>query len=199
MVHAHHTHSNVANRLLWVLGFNTLITVAQWVFAYLASSLSLFSDALHNSSDLISLGISLWVLRLPTRKKRFQGIAALLNGGLLVAVSLYLIQESLQRLFSPIPIYSMEVIILAAIGALVNGVSAWVLHRDSKTDLNLHISYLHMFTDVITSLVVCIGGISMYLWECYWLDSALSIAVSLYILVVTARLFLSYREKDETF
>ncbi len=195
MVHDHHTHSSVAARLKWVLLFNTLITVAQWLFAYLSSSLSLFSDALHNSGDLLSLGISLWVLRIPTRKKQFEGRAALVNGSLLVLVSLFLIQESIHRLASPVPIYSMEVIILAAIGALVNGISAWALHRDSKTDLNLHLSYLHMFTDVITSIVVCIGGISMYLWECYWLDSVLSIVVSVYVLIVTTRLFLSYPRK----
>ncbi len=198
MVHTHHTHASVTTRLWWVLGFNTCITLAQWVFAYLSSSLSLFSDALHNSSDLLSLGISLWILQRTTRKERFEGIAAILNGGLLVVVALYLIKEAVERLYSPVPIYSMEVILLAALGAIVNGLSAWVLHRDAKTDVNLHISYLHMFSDVITSLVVCIGGVSMYLWECYWIDSVLSIAVSLYILVITIRLLLYYRAKHET-
>lgn len=199
MPHVHPTQADIASRLRWVLGFNVLITGAQWLFAYLSSSLSLFSDALHNTSDILSIGISLWVLRLASRKARFEGRAALINGGLLIGVSLYLIQESVHRLFVPVPIYSMEVIALAALGAVVNGLSAWVLHRDSKSDLNLHISYLHMFTDVVTSIVVCLGGISMYLWECYWLDSVLSIAVSLYILVATTKLFLSYRAKNETF
>ena len=197
MVHAHHAHTDAATRLKWVFVLNALITVAQWLFAYLASSLSLFSDALHNSSDVLSLGISLWIMRLTVNKKRFEGGAALVNGGLLVAVSVFLIWESIQRLFAPVAIYSMEVIWLAAIGAFVNGLCAWLLHRDSHTDLNLHISYLHMFTDVITSVVVCIGGICMYVWECYWMDSVLSIVVSLYILGVTTRLFLSYREKNE--
>src|SRR5665647_3166739 len=100
-------------RLILSLGLNLIITIMQVVGGILANSLGLLSDAAHNLSDVVALGLSLWAVRLgrrpatPTRTfayKRAEILVALFNSTVLVAISVYLIVEAVRRILDPTPV-----------------------------------------------------------------------------------------------
>ena len=177
-------------KLAITIFLNLLITAAQAVGGVISGSLSLLSDALHNLSDVISLVIS-YVANLLIRKKatftrtfgfkRAEILAALINSTILLSVSILLIFRAIQRLDDPSPIGSVWVMALAGLGIVVNSLSAWLLYKDSRKNLNIRSAYLHLFTDTMTSVAVLAGGIVMYHTGYYQIDSILTIVIGIYL------------------
>lgn len=191
MGHHHHDTTISGGKLLFSVILNVLITLAQFIGGILSGSLALLSDALHNLSDVTSLIISYAAHKISHRPqnllrtfgfKRAEILAALFNASVLIAVSLYLIIESVERLFHPHAVASVWVMGLAALGIAVNGLSAWLLHRDSHSNLNIRSAYLHLMGDLMTSVAVLIGGGVMYLYGWVWIDPLLSLLISLYLI-----------------
>ncbi|MBW2192771.1 MAG: cation transporter [Deltaproteobacteria bacterium] len=169
---------------------NVLITVAQVIGGFVSGSLSLLSDATHNFSDVISLFISYIANQLTKRKytpqqtfgyKRAEIIAALINAATLLAIAVMLAGEAISRFNHPVEIESSWVITLAALSILVNGVSVLLLRQDASESMNMRSAYLHLFSDMITSVGVLLGGMVMYYFHLYWIDSALSILIAAYL------------------
>jgi len=192
MEHHHHHHEHISGTKLLISVFlNLIITLSQFIGGILSGSLALLSDALHNLSDVMSLVISYYAHRLSHRPqnirqtfgfKRAEILAALFNASVLIAVSIYLMAESVERLLNPKIIESEWVMILALMGIVVNGLSAWLLHRDAGHNINIRSSYLHLIGDLLTSFAVLFGGIMMYYQGWYWIDPALSFLISLYLI-----------------
>lgn len=192
MEHHHHHHSDISGKkLLFSVILNLLITAAQFVGGIISGSLALLSDALHNFSDVMSLIISYYAHRLSHRPqnmvqtfgfKRAEILAALFNASVLIAVSLYLIVESVERLFHPQAVASIWVMGLAGMGIAVNGLSAWLLYRDSHNNLNIRSAYLHLMGDLMTSVAVLIGGALIYFYRWFWIDPLLSLMISVYLI-----------------
>lgn len=190
MDHHHHEHISGSKLLLSVL-LNLIITLAQFIGGILSGSLALLSDALHNLSDVMSLIISYYAHRLSHRPqsirqtfgfKRAEILAALFNASVLIAVSVYLMVESVDRFINPRDIESEWVMVLASLGIIVNGLSAWLLHRDAGHNINIRSAYLHLLGDLLTSFAVLFGGIMMYYQGWYWIDPILSFLISLYLI-----------------
>lgn len=188
----HHHHNKEKNLFLSIL-LNTVITVAQIIGGILSESLALISDALHNFSDVISLLFSYIALKLSKRKasynqtfgyKRAQLIAAFVNALSLLIVAFYLIYEAVLRFLNPQVIQPNLVIWLAGLGILVNGLSVLLLKNDHQDNLNIKSAYLHLLTDMLASVAVLIGGILMYYFKIYWIDSVLTFAIAIYLLYV---------------
>ncbi len=188
--HHHHHHVSGGNLLFSVI-LNLIITVAQFIGGILSGSLALLSDALHNFSDVMSLVISYYAHRLSHRPqnlqqtfgfKRAEILAALFNASVLIAVSVYLIVESIQRFINPQEVASTWVMALAALGIIVNGLSAWLLHRDADHNLNIRSAYLHLMGDLMTSFAVLAGGAMIYFYGWYWIDPLLSLLISFYLI-----------------
>lgn len=199
--HKHqHDHIQVKGRpLLIAISLNLLITVAQVIGGIISGSLALLGDALHNFSDVLSLIISYVANRLrgknnTTEKtfgyKRAQILAAFINALTLIGVSMYLIFEASQRLFTPQTVLSKYVILLALAGIVVNGGSAYLLISMQKGDSNLRAAYLHLLGDLATSVAVLLGGLAMWFFNVFWIDSAITIAVSIYLIYTAGKLFL---------
>jgi len=176
-------------RLILSLGLNLIITIMQVVGGILANSLGLLSDAAHNLSDVVALGLSLWAVRLgrrpatPTRTfayKRAEILVALFNSTVLVAISVYLIVEAVRRILDPTPVEGLFVMVFAGAGLVINGVSALLL-RSHLQDLNLRAAFLHLVSDAATSLAVVISGAIVYVWGWNYADPIVSIIVSLWI------------------
>jgi len=176
-------------RLILSLGLNLLITIMQFVGGILANSLGLLSDAAHNLSDVVALGLSLWAVRLgrrpatPTRTfayKRAEILVALFNSTVLVAISVYLIIEAVRRILNPEPVEGVFVIAFAAAGLIINGFAALLL-RSHLQDLNLRAAFLHLVGDAATSLAVIVSGVVLYVWDWSYADPIVSIVVSLWI------------------
>lgn len=194
--HSEHGHSHDVShikgtRLVFVIILNFIITAAQIIGGIFSGSLSLISDALHNFSDGASVIISYLALRISGKGndarrtfgyKRATILAALINSSVLVVIAVYLFVESYQRLISPKSIDGLMVIWVAAIGLVADLISVLLLHKNSKADINLRSSYLHMLSDALSSVVVIVGGVLIYFFEVYWVDPLLTVLIGLYVL-----------------
>jgi cobalt-zinc-cadmium efflux system protein len=176
-------------RLILALGLNLIITLLQVIGGIIANSLGLLSDAAHNLSDVVALGLSLWAVRLGRRPatprrtfayKRAEILVALFNSAVLVAISIYIIIEAVRRLVNPEPVEGLWVIGFAAAGLLINGISAFLL-RSHHHDLNLRSAFLHLVGDAATSFGVMLSGFIVYFADWYYADPIVSILVSLWI------------------
>jgi len=112
-------------------------------------------------------------------------LAALANAALLLVACGAIALEAGQRFAQPPAVASLTVSTIAAIGIIVNGLSAWLLRRGSKDDLNIRGAYLHMLADTAVSLAVVITGLAMFHFGWYWLDPAISLAIVLVIVIGT--------------
>ena len=193
--HSHnhsHSHKDLKGRNLIITIFlNILITVAQAIGGIISGSLSLLSDALHNFSDVISLIISYVATLLSKKKasvsktfgyKRAEIIAAFVNSSTLIIVAIILIKEAVERFVNPVEIESNLVIWLSLLGILANGFSVLLIKKDAKVNMNMKSAYLHLFTDMMASVAVLIGGILMKFYEFYWVDPTLTILIALYLI-----------------
>lgn len=176
-------------RLIVSLILNLAITLLQVVGGIIANSLGLLSDAAHNLSDVVALGLSLWAVRLGRRGatprrtfayKRAEILVALFNSAVLVAISVYIVVEAVRRLLDPQPVEGLWVIIFAAGGLVINGGAALLL-RSHGHDLNLRSAFLHLVGDAVTSLGVMLSGVVLYFWDWNYADAIVSILVSLWI------------------
>jgi len=178
-------------RLAIVIGLNFLITLAEIIGGIISGSLSLLSDALHNFSDGVAVIIAWAAIKLEGRArsdsytfgmKRAQVLAAVINAGTLVAISIYLFVEAWHRFENPQAIEGLVMTSVATIGLVANVIGTWLLHRGAKQSMNLKAAYLHLFSDAISSVGVILGGIMIMLFDVYWLDPLLTVLIGLYVL-----------------
>jgi len=178
-------------RLLITLGINLLIPAAQVVGGIYAHSMALISDAVHNFSDFTALLIAYFAFRMGKKGaspqntfgyKRSEILGAVINVALLVAAAAFILYEAFERFRQPQPVIGQIVIYLAVVGILGNGLSAWLLHRDSKHSLNVRGAFLHMVGDMLTSVLVLANGIILVFKPWYWLDPLLSFLIVIFIL-----------------
>jgi len=192
--HSHHHHHEVQGKnLIYSILLNLLITVAQIIGGIASGSLALLSDALHNFSDVLSLGFSLIAHKLSRKKatedqtfgyKRAELIAAFVNASTLIIVAFILIYGATDRFFHPKPIESNLVIWLSLLGIVVNGGSVLLLQKDAEHNLNMKSAYLHLLTDMMASVVVLVGGLLMKYYDWFWVDSVMTILIAIYLIVV---------------
>ena len=193
--HAHshtHNHNDLKGRNLIIsILLNIVITVAQVIGGLLSGSLALLSDALHNFSDVLSLIVSYIANRLSKKEaslqrtfgfKRAEILAAFINAATLIIVAILLIIEAIKRVQDPQEIQSNLVIWLSILGILANGFSVLLLKKDSQANMNMRSAYLHLLTDMLASVAVLIGGILMKFYQVYWIDSALTLAIAIYLI-----------------
>jgi cobalt-zinc-cadmium efflux system protein len=192
--HVHiHKHEVKGKNLVYSILLNLLITIAQLVGGIISGSLALISDALHNFSDVLSLGFSLFAHKLSRKKasinqtfgyKRAELIAAFVNAITLVVVALILTYGAIERLFDTHPIKSGLVIWLALLGIVVNGISVLLLQKDAQHNINMKSAYLHLLTDMMASVAVLIGGLLMKFYGWFWVDSVMTILIAVYLIYV---------------
>lgn len=189
-----HKHEVEGKSLIYSILLNLVITIAQIIGGILSGSLALISDAVHNFSDVMSLLFSLIANKLSKRKasidqtfgyKRAELIAAFVNAITLIIVALFLIYEASIRFLNPQPIQSTLVIWLALLGIFVNGSSVLLLKKDAEHNLNMKSAYLHLFTDMMASIAVLIGGVLMKFFGWFWVDSLMTVLIALYLIYVS--------------
>jgi cobalt-zinc-cadmium efflux system protein len=194
MSHNHnHNHQVQGKNLLFSIILNVVITIAQVIGGIISGSLALISDALHNFSDVLSLVFSFVAHKLSKRKasfnqtfgfKRAEILAAFVNAGTLIIVACILIYGAIERFFFPQEIESKLVIWLALLGIIVNGISVLLLKKDADKNLNMKSAYLHLLTDMMASVAVLVGGLLMFFYEIYWIDSIMTLLIAIYLIAV---------------
>lgn len=178
---------------------NVLFVILEIIFGYLSNSMALISDAAHNFSDVLALVFS-WIAILVSQRKpdmkftygfrRSTILIALVNTIILLGSVVYIAYETIQRLRLPEEINSLNVIIVASSGIIINGITAWLFSRLRKHDLNVRSVFLHFVADTLVSLGVVVSGIIIALTGVRWIDSAVSLAVTGVILFTTYNLLI---------
>jgi cobalt-zinc-cadmium efflux system protein len=196
--HHHHAHrldiNQVNTSLIAGICLNILFVVVEFGAGFFSNSLALISDAGHNLSDVASLALALLAFKLlkikPTEKftygyRKASILISLLNAVILLIAVGSIGYESVHRFLEPKPVASNVVISVAAIGIVINAVSALFFFRDRKKDLNLKGAYLHLMVDALVSLGVVVAGIIMAYTQWLWIDPLISVVIMIVILAST--------------
>ncbi|ERS14196.1 cation diffusion facilitator family transporter [Alloalcanivorax xenomutans] len=202
-MHAHHGHehghshqapASFGKAFVIAISLNVGFTVVEFIYGFLAQSSALMADAGHNLSDVLGLVVA-WVGMLLARKipdQRFtyglRGssiLAALANAMFLMIACGAISWDAIRRLADPPEVSSMTVIVVAAIGILINAASAWLFVKGSKGDLNIRGAFLHLVADAAVSLGVVIAGVAILMTDWNWLDPVVSLLIVVVIVIGT--------------
>ncbi|MCP3915383.1 MAG: cation transporter [bacterium] len=194
--HAHHHHAprDFGRAFKLGIGLNLAYVGIEAGYGLVVGSLALVADAGHNLSDVAGLvlayGATLLAGKKPTQRRtyglrRATILAALASAILLLVVLGGLTLEALRRLTDPAEVSGKTVIIVAAIGVVINTATALLFASGRDSDLNIRGAYLHMVADAGVSLGVVLAGAGM-LWTSWtWLDPAISLAIVVVVLIST--------------
>lgn len=190
-----HGHTHGANKKTLTISFIIIAfyMLIEAVGGFMTNSLALLSDAGHMLSDAVSLGIALVAFTLGEKAanygktygyKRFEILAAVLNGVTLVLISLYIFYEAIQRFQNPPEVASTGMLIIASIGLLVNIFVAWIMLRggDVEENLNMRGAYLHVISDMLGSIGAIIAALLIIFFGWGWADPLASVIVAALVL-----------------
>jgi len=188
----HHDHAPKDFGRAFAVGIalNVGFVLAEAAFGYLSNSMALLADAGHNLSDVLGLVVA-WIAaelaKRPPSPRYTYGLrgssilAALFNAVFLLLAVGAIGWEAIVRLFEPQPVASVTVTVVAGIGIVVNGVTAWLFASGRDADLNIRGAYLHMAADAAVSAAVVVAGIAILFTGWNWLDPAVSLVVAFVI------------------
>lgn len=171
---------------------NLLFVFIEFGAGIYINSLALISDAGHNLSDVASLALAMVAFRLVKVKpnstftyglRKSTILISLLNAVILLVVIGFIAWESLARFRDPQPIQGDYMAVVAGIGILINTITALLFFKNREKDLNIKGAFLHLAADALISLGVVGAGIVIGFTNWYWLDTAVSIAIVIVILV----------------
>ncbi len=190
--HLHIPHNRQATRRLALSLFLTLGFVVVEVIAGLwSNSLALLTDAAHNATDVIALGLSWFAMRLTLRPpslgrtygyQRAGILVALVNSVSLLAISGGIFYEAYRRFISPPEVQAGILVGVGTLAFLVNLVTAWLVHKGSNHDLNLRSAFVHLMGDVLSTLGAVIAGVVIYFTGWNILDALVSVLIGVLIL-----------------
>jgi cobalt-zinc-cadmium efflux system protein len=197
--HRHNQNYNIGNAFKIGIAINIVFIILEVIFGFFSNSMALVSDAGHNFSDVLALIFSWIAVRLSQRKptlkftygfRRSTILIAILNTVLLLAAIVFVLWETIQRLGKSQIINSYSVIIIAAIGILINGFTAWLFIKDKKHDLNIRSAFTHFVADALVSFGVVVAGLIMALTGITWIDSIVSLIIIAVILYSSYQLLI---------
>ncbi len=187
--HHDHHHHHSSNNIKVAFFLNFAFTILEIIGGLYVNSIAIISDAIHDLGDTISLGTS-WYLEEKSHKKsnkkfsfgykRFSLLGALINSIILIIGSLYVITEAVGRILEPEHTDAKGMIFFAVIGVLVNGYAAWKL--SSGKTMNEKVASWHLVEDVLGWVAVLVVGIILNFKDIHYLDPALSLLITIYIL-----------------
>ena len=173
---------------------NTGFVCVEAVYGLLANSMALLADAGHNLSDVLSLlmawGATALARRGPTGRrtyglKKSSIMASLANAVLLLVVTGAIAWEAIRRFADPQPVAGDDVVAVAAIGVVINGLTALLFMSGRKRDINVKGAFLHMAADAGVSLAVVVAAVAMMATGWLWLDPLMSLVIVAVIAVGT--------------
>jgi len=194
--HAHghsHAHAPKSFGFAFAIGvtLNTAFVVIEAIFGVIGNSTALLADATHNLSDVLGLLVA-WAAvglsRRPPSARFTYGLrgssilAALFNAMFLLVAVGGIGWEALQRISQPEPVAELTVIVVALVGIVINGATAWLFVSGRKDDINIEGAFLHMAADAAVSAGVVIAAIIILFTGWFWIDPAVSLIICVVIL-----------------
>ncbi len=193
-----HTHSHVGDlaaqttkRLALSLSLTAAFVIVEIFAGIFSNSLALLTDAAHNFTDVVALGLSWYALRIAAKPAnagktfgyhRVGILVALVNSTTLILIAFGIFYEAWKRLLTPPVVDSGILIGVGAVAFLVNAGTAWLVHKGSEHDLNLRSTFLHLMGDVLSTLGAVAAGIIIAFTAWNWLDPFVSILIGGFIL-----------------
>jgi len=193
--HAHHHHDHTPDHFGFsfavATALNLALVIGQVWYGLAANSLALLADAGHNFGDVMGLVLAWGAIAIANWKpsNRFTYrmhaasiLSAFANGVILLVATGAIAWEAIRRFSEPQPVASTTMMVVAALAVVVNGVSAWLLSRGDKSDINVRGAFLHMLADagVSVAVIAAAGGIMLTGWQ--WLDPVASLLIAAVIL-----------------
>jgi len=184
---AKQTTSRLALSLFLTLAF-VIFEAAAGIFG---NSLALLTDAGHNLTDVIALGLSWFAVHLtaqPANARKTYGyhragiLAAVINSTTLIIIALGVFYEAYHRFIAPSEVNSEILISVGLIAVIVNLVTALLVRRGSEKDLNLRSAFVHLMGDVFSTVGAVIAGVIIYFTKANWLDPLVSVLIGILIL-----------------
>ena len=190
----HHDHMDYSQAFKIGLALNVGFVILEVVFGLLADSLALLADAGHNLSDVLGLILAWGAAYLTQREatdRRTYGwrkssiLAALFNAIILLVAIGGIGWEAIRRFNQPSHVAGATIIWVAAMGVIINGITALLFMSGRKSDLNIRGAFLHMAADAGVSAGVVLAGIGIIITGWQWLDSAVSLLIVAIIFIGT--------------
>lgn len=185
-------------RLAIVLALTATYMAVEVVGALVTNSLALLADAGHMLTDVFGLGLALFAIWVGSRAatpsrtygyQRTEILAALINALILFLLAGYIAYEAWRRLQEVAEVQSIPMLVVAAIGMVVNLIGAWLLHSGAQESLNVRGAFLEVVSDLLGSLAVVTAALIIWFTNWYYVDPIFSILIALFIVPRTWRLF----------
>lgn len=189
-----HVHASPKGKTARILRWSLIATLAYVLltlfFGLRAHSLALLSEAGHNVSDFLALGLSFFAVYMQSRPatdektfgyQRTGVLAAFVNALTLIVLSVLLAIAAVHRFAAPVLPQPRVMMLVAAAGLVMNGLIALALSRAS-TDVNIRSVFLHMLGDALSTAAVIVGGAGIYYTGLNWIDPLLSLLIAAMIL-----------------
>lgn len=193
-----HTHSHIGDlanqttkRLMLSLSLTAGFVLIEVLAGIFGNSLALLTDAAHNFTDVIALGLSWYALKIATKPAnagktfgyhRVGILVALVNSTTLILIAFGIFYEAWHRFLAPPEVDSVILMGVGTLAFLINAGTAWLVKGGSEHDLNLRSTFLHLMGDVMSTLGAVIAGVIIYFTQWNWLDPFVSVLIGLFIL-----------------
>ena len=198
--HSHSHNVTIANGKAFgfAIGLNVIFVIIEIIYGLIANSSALLADAGHNASDVLGLVFALvaaWLATIKPKGKYTYGLrkttilVSILNALLLFGAVYFIAINAVEKLKNPEPVFGTQVIIVAAIGIIINTISALLFVKGQKDDLNVKGVFLHMAADASGSLGVVVAGILINVTGKLWIDPVTSFVIIVVIVWETWKLF----------
>ena len=196
--HHHHHHAHAIEKLSTIyivaVALNLAFVIVEAVAGFVGNSLGLLSDAGHNLSDVFSLLLAMVALKLASSHatKRFtyghrkaSVLISLLNAIILLVAVGAIMVESVRKFMHPAEVNGTLIIWTAAVGIVINGLTAWALSRQQQHDINTRGAFLHMLADTLVSVGVVVSGIVIKYTGWWIVDPIIGLVIAIVILAST--------------
>lgn len=194
--HCHHHHHHEVNKKsikLLVLSFaiNMLLSIAEFIGGIISGSVALIGDALHNTSDALSILIAVIAFKIGSKKastkytygfKRAEVIGGFVNLVLLFISGCYLLIEGIERLIKPEQIEGMLIIWISVLALVVDIFTAKISHHDAHHNTNMKMVFIHNLADVFGSIGVIISGLCIVWFNIYSIDGIVALLIAFYMI-----------------
>ncbi len=193
-----HNHSHFGDlatqttkRLLLSLSLTAGFVLVEVIAGIFGNSLALLTDAAHNFTDVIALGLSWYALKIATKPAnagktfgyhRVGILVALVNSTTLILIAFGIFYEAYHRFLAPPVVDSVILIGVGTLAFFINAGTAWLVKTGSEHDLNLRSTFLHLMGDVMSTLGAVIAGVIIYFTKWNWLDPFVSVLIGGFIL-----------------